>query len=212
MLLGDKELTFKTMQVLDEDHYGLQDVKDRILEFIAVGKLRGSTHGKILCLVGPPGVGKTSIGRSIARALDRKYFRFSVGGLSDVAEIKGERMIAFLMTVSLAHRLPACVCACLHQAVSFTQQRSRREAMCAHAGHRRTYVGAMPGKVVQCLKSTGTSNPLVLIDEIDKLGRGEQGGCLLASLSQLDPIAAPAVVVIRLQWSYAPILLMPQHT
>ena len=77
------------LQVLDEDHYGLSDVKDRILEFIAVGNLRGSTQGKILCLVGPPGVGKTSIGKSVARALDRKYYRFSVGGLSDVAEIKG---------------------------------------------------------------------------------------------------------------------------
>ena len=78
------------LQVLDQDHYGLEDVKDRILEFIAVGRLRGSTHGKILCLVGPPGVGKTSVGRSIAGALERKYYRFSVGGLSDVAEIKGE--------------------------------------------------------------------------------------------------------------------------
>ncbi len=76
-------------QVLDEDHYGLEDVKERVLEFIAVGRLRGSTHGKILCLVGPPGVGKTSVGRSIARAINRKYYRFSVGGLSDVAEIKG---------------------------------------------------------------------------------------------------------------------------
>lgn len=75
--------------MLDQDHYGLEDVKDRILEFIAVGRLRGSTHGKILCLVGPPGVGKTSVGRSIAGALERKYYRFSVGGLSDVAEIKG---------------------------------------------------------------------------------------------------------------------------
>jgi len=128
--------------VLDEDHYGLTDVKDRILEFIAVGSLRGSTRGKILCLVGPPGVGKTSIGRSIARALDRSYFRFSVGGLSDVAEIKG---------------------------------------------HRRTYVGAMPGKMVQCLKATGTSNPLVLIDEIDKLGRGYQGDPASALLELLDP-------------------------
>lgn len=129
-------------RVLDEDHYGLQDVKDRILEFIAVAKLRGSVAGKILCLVGPPGVGKTSIGRSIARALGRQYFRFSVGGLADVAEIKG---------------------------------------------HRRTYVGAMPGKLIQALKKVQTGNPLVLIDEIDKLGKGQQGDPASALLELLDP-------------------------
>ncbi|KAL1211769.1 putative lon protease protein 4, chloroplastic/mitochondrial [Cardamine amara subsp. amara] len=130
-------------KILDEDHYGLSDVKERILEFIAVGGLRGTSQGKIICLCGPPGVGKTSIGRSIARALDRKFFRFSVGGLSDVAEIKG---------------------------------------------HRRTYIGAMPGKMVQCLKSLGTENPLVLIDEIDKLGvRCQAGDPASAMLELLDP-------------------------
>lgn len=129
-------------KTLDEDHYGMDDVKERILEFIAVGKLSGSTHGKILLLSGPPGVGKTSIGRSIAKALNRKYYRFSVGGLGDVAELKG---------------------------------------------HRRTYVGAMPGKLVQCFKSTQSCNPLVLIDEIDKLGRGHTGDPASALLEILDP-------------------------
>ncbi|XP_039120829.1 lon protease homolog, mitochondrial-like isoform X1 [Dioscorea cayenensis subsp. rotundata] len=132
----------RAQMILDEDHYGLTDVKERILEFIAVGKLRGTSQGKIICLSGPPGVGKTSIGRSIARALNRKFYRFSVGGLADVAEIKG---------------------------------------------HRRTYIGAMPGKMVQCLKNVGTSNPLVLIDEIDKLGRGHAGDPASALLELLDP-------------------------
>ncbi|KAI8600565.1 Lon protease C-terminal proteolytic domain-containing protein [Dissophora ornata] len=129
-------------RVLDEDHYGLKDVKDRILEFIAVGRLRGTVEGKIICLAGPPGVGKTSIGKSIARALDREFYRFSVGGLTDVAEIKG---------------------------------------------HRRTYVGAMPGKVVQALKRVQTENPLILIDEVDKVGRGHQGDPASALLELLDP-------------------------
>ncbi|KAI1823127.1 lon protease [Xylaria intraflava] len=130
------------MSVLDEDHYGLKDVKDRILEFIAVGKLRGTVEGKILCFVGPPGVGKTSIGKSIARALNRQYYRFSVGGLTDVAEIKG---------------------------------------------HRRTYVGALPGRVIQALKKCQTENPLILIDEVDKIGRGYQGDPSSALLELLDP-------------------------
>ncbi|XP_046882862.1 lon protease homolog, mitochondrial [Hypomesus transpacificus] len=132
----------RAKEVLEEDHYGMDEVKKRILEFIAVSQLRGSTQGKILCFYGPPGVGKTSIARSIARALNREYFRFSVGGMTDVAEIKG---------------------------------------------HRRTYVGAMPGKIIQCLKKTKTENPLVLIDEVDKIGRGYQGDPSSALLELLDP-------------------------
>uniref|UniRef100_A0AAQ4NT87 Lon protease homolog, mitochondrial n=1 Tax=Gasterosteus aculeatus aculeatus TaxID=481459 RepID=A0AAQ4NT87_GASAC len=132
----------RAKEVLEEDHYGMDDVKKRILEFIAVSQLCGSTQGKILCFYGPPGVGKTSIARSIARALNRQYYRFSVGGMTDVAEIKG---------------------------------------------HRRTYVGAMPGKIIQCLKKTKTENPLVLIDEVDKMGRGYQGDPSSALLELLDP-------------------------
>eukprot|EP00931_Biecheleriopsis_adriatica_P046540 TRINITY_DN26741_c0_g1_i2.p1 TRINITY_DN26741_c0_g1~~TRINITY_DN26741_c0_g1_i2.p1 ORF type:complete len:1059 (+),score=282.21 TRINITY_DN26741_c0_g1_i2:49-3177(+) len=132
----------KARTILDRDHYGLPDIKERIRELIAVGVLRGSMQGKILCFVGPPGVGKTSIGKSIAEALGREFYRFSVGGLYDVAEIKG---------------------------------------------HRRTYVGAMPGKIIQCLKKTQTANPLVLIDEVDKIGRGHQGDPSSALLELLDP-------------------------
>eukprot|EP00042_Codosiga_hollandica_P031244 m.187926 g.187926 ORF g.187926 m.187926 type:complete len:973 (-) comp53588_c0_seq2:81-2999(-) len=130
------------MATLDHDHFGMKDAKDRVVEFIAVGSLLQKVHGKIVCLVGPPGVGKTSIVKSIAKALNRNFFRFSVGGLSDVAEIKG---------------------------------------------HRRTYLGAMPGKPVQSLKSTQSMNSLILIDEIDKLGRGVHGDPASALLELLDP-------------------------
>lgn len=128
--------------VLEEDHYGMKDIKKRILEFIAISQLKSSAQGKIICFHGPPGTGKTSIAKSIARALNREFYRFSVGGMSDVAEIKG---------------------------------------------HRRTYVGAMPGKLVQCLKRTKTENPLVLIDEVDKMGHGYQGDPSAALLELLDP-------------------------
>lgn len=130
-------------KILNEDHYGLKDIKDRILEFIAVGKLLGKVDGKIICFVGPPGVGKTSIGKSIARALNRQFFRFSVGGMTDVAEIKG---------------------------------------------HRRTYIGALPGRIIQALRKVQTQNPLILIDEVDKIGHGGiHGDPSAALLELLDP-------------------------
>lgn len=132
----------RARQVLDEEHCGLEDVKMRILEFIGVARLTGGLKGNILCLVGPPGVGKTSIGRSIANALGRKFYRFSVGGMRDEAEIKG---------------------------------------------HRRTYIGAMPGKLLQALKITQIMDPVIMLDEVDKLGSGHQGDPASALLEVLDP-------------------------
>lgn len=129
-------------KVLNEDHYGLEDIKTRILEFISVGKLSGGVKGSIIGLIGPPGVGKTSIGKSIARSLNRPFYRFSVGGMRDEAEIKG---------------------------------------------HRRTYIGAMPGKLIQALKFTEVMNPVIMLDEVDKMGNSYHGDPASALLEVLDP-------------------------